>query len=159
MGVGFGKRDKDVFTLSERNFLALKKLPQREIIGNTNAVLGDLYWEMQIANRPTETSDRRRLWNERNLQNSLRLLLDEVNSLLAREERSSISKRRDEIKTKLGAILRCATPATLRQCKPIRTQDDARERQNIGDWGVDDCHPIKIENSAAPLGERSLVRR
>ena len=114
---------------------------------------------MQIANRPTETSDRRRLWNEQNLQHSLRLLLDVVTSLLAREEQRAIGERCYEIKTKLGTILRCAAPATFRECQPVRTQDDARERQNIGDWGVDDCHPIKIGNSAAPLGERSLVRR
>ena len=159
MAVGFGKRVKDMFALSEWNFFALEKLSQREIIGNTNAVLGDLNGKMEITNRPTETSDRRRLWNERNLQHSLGHLLDGVKRLLAREERRSISKRCDEIKTKLGTILRCAAPATLRKCKPIRTQGDARERQNIGEWGVDDCHPIKIGNIAAPLGERLLARR
>ena len=159
MGVGFSKRDKDVFALSERNFLTLKKLSQREIIGNTNAVLCDLNREMEITNRPTETSDRRRLWNELNLQHSLGHLLDDVKRLLTREEYRAIGERCDEIKTKFGTILCCATPTTLRECKPVRTQDDAQERQNIGDWGVDDCHPIKIENIAAPLGERLLVRR
>ena len=143
MGVGFGKRDKDVFALSERDFFALKKLPQREVVGNTNAVLGDLNGKMEIPNRPTETGDRRRLRDERHLQHSLRLLLDEVNRLFAREEQRAIGERCDEIKTKLSTILRCAAPATFRECQPVRTQDEARERQNIGEWGVDDCHPLR----------------
>src|ERR1051326_3223627 len=108
-------RTKNRGGLFERHLQPLEQLPHRWLVGREQARWLRRKLEMKIADGPADSRCRRRRELERNFDDRLRDLFDDIAFRARLEKRFSVLQRLREFESKLRAVLRRAAPEAFRE--------------------------------------------
>jgi hypothetical protein len=133
------ERMKDALTLGEGDVLAREKLPQRGIVGDAHDWAGDFKRKMQVADDPAEACGGGGIGAERDFEDGLILLRDDVHAFVARKDGCMIGERSFQRETELPPVLGDSAPAALREHKAIdRNAQRGKSAIPIREGGVDE---------------------
>lgn len=100
--------------------LTLQHLTHGTVIRHTNDLRGDLDGEVEVSHQPGAASRDRDICSQRDFENRLRLLLDDIMFRSLHVDEISMGKEMIQIETNLFAVLGYRSPAALGQGFPQR---------------------------------------
>ncbi len=138
MAMAGGMEDAENF--GKMDMLAEKHLAQGGVIGDADYIAGDLDGEMEIANEPAKARALGR-GGERELQNWLGLLGDDVSRATGGEEGCAVVEGLGEIEAELAGVLGGGVPAALCEGVAVCSEGDCDGAAvRGGEGGADDVH-------------------
>jgi hypothetical protein len=155
---GKAVRLKNLDRLVVVNVHPVKRLAQSGVIGREQPRVLRLDGEMQVAHGPADDRRGVRLYIERDFQQELGLLADDVARLVTRPHDIAVTQRRLHLETEFRAVLRRGTPQPLGEFLSVHAQGNFGKHV-IGrqQWGVDEMHMATIEPHAVHAASLVIV--
>jgi hypothetical protein len=141
VGVPARQRPEYLYCGREGDVFAVEHLSNRGVIGSEDRAFANREWKVQVADHPAEPRSVDGVVAERDLQNGLRFLLNDVGCLFVRENEGAIRQRPFKIEPKLATVFRNPAPAAFRQHLAVdRNRDASAIRVTVRQRMVNDFH-------------------